>query len=916
MDPTRLLAPLALAGGLALPLIGPVGCSSSDGRPGAVPDERAGAISLQALPFAELTIPPDSRPAHAEPPAAIPLEGAWRYVGATRKGMHKYATDIPIRPRGLFFHRAQPGMVLRTADGEEVRYDRFGHAKRPMWTHDRHELIVYLPERGAAPEPGAFVLSYPLATTRERALNRRWSPAEADADFAWTSIQADWDNRRGLLLPAPGVAAWDLEVPAGAELSFVSGLVEPELRVGAMSDGASFTVEVEAGGEVTPVHTDTVDVRAFEPQRIDLSGWAGQQVRVRVRTEPGPAGNTDYDYVFLAEPAVTSRKADPVRVVMVFIDTLRPDHLSLYGYERDTSVAIDHLKDEAAVFTQARSVAPWTLPSARTIVTGRHPEYYDASPTLQRILGDRGWATGFIAGNVYLSVNFEMTRDWDFHRVGLWPLAEEATDDALRWLEEHDGRDALLQVHYMGTHLPYVEPPSYRDRYAGAPAGGLREEFHLSDVRRANVDRDPAGQQYVKDRYDNNVRYVTDQVRRILDTLDDNDVLLVYSDHGEEFWDHQGFEHGHTLYEELLHIPLIVDAPGVGGQTVDAPVSLLDLTPTVLDLVGVEPPGPLDGRSLVPLLRGEPGADEPFRERDLAFGRPLYGAERWGLLRGTEKWTTTEGGEAIFDLSADPGEQTNLLGPASHRTADTTAEQRAALGEALGREVGAGYQLSPTNHRGGQPIPGLWVMCTVPGGFREVWQADDPLESSEVTLRTLSDPAAIGERSARYGIGGAPGEGVGGAEICWHEGKFGSREVYLVPQRDLAEVGHQMVCTARYGSEQGTMRIPAERDPTLAGPRAPALTQVALNGRTLSWRFGVGPIPNADTQPLQGQDDEMGEMLEALGYADRDAPAPGALAPDAVAPDAAAAGPSEPAPAGAVANDLGERILRACPPPR
>ncbi|MEQ1500869.1 MAG: sulfatase [Myxococcota bacterium] len=880
MSRTIAIGSLVVGGAIALRLLA---CTSNPGStPGSTDgtsgpamgvgaaDVDAKAIPLASIPFAELTVPPDNRPGDAEPPVKIPLDGTWRYIGSTRKDMHKYATEIPIRPRGLFFHRAQPGIRLTTADGTEIRYDRTGKSDTFMWAHDRKELIVYYPDRTGPPSPGQFVLEYPKATEREAQLNQRWSGREAK-DFVWTTIQDDWDNRRGLLLPAPGVAAWDVTVPPAGELTFVGGLVEPEIKTGAPSDGAKIAVEVEVDGKVEPLASVDVALHAFTPHHVDLARYAGKQVRLRVRTEPG--ATPTYDYVFLAEPVLASRKANPVRVVMVFIDTLRPDHMSLYGYERDTTAAIDHLAAEGAVFTDAHSVAPWTLPSARSIVTGRHPEYYDNAPTVQSILRDRGWATAFVAGNVYLSVNFDMERDWDFHRVGLWPLAEETTDDALRWLDEHPGRDALIQVHYMSTHLPYVEPPSYRHKYAGEGTGALREEFHLSDVRKANIDEDADAQQYVKDRYDNNVRYATDQVQRIVEVLDDNDVLVLFADHGEEFWDHQGFEHGHTLYEELLHVPVVIRAPGVVPRKIGAPVSLLDLTPTILDLAGAPIPPDLDGRSLVPLLKDQPAADQPFLTRDLAVGRPLYGTERWGVLHGDEKWTTHEGKEYLFDLGDDPVEKKNLL----KSDESGGAPYREYLAKSLGREVGAAYRLLPTNHRGGPPIPGLWALCTVPGGFKSAWKADDPLENSAADVKLLTDPAEIAAALARYGIKDHPvGADAGAAEICWHAGWFGSREVYTVPNRPLADVGREMVCSAylgdRSGGHQGTMRIPTDRDPTIAGPRTPALAKLSLDQRQLAWSFGIAPIPNERTLALSGREDETNEMLEAMGYVDPEKP--------------------------------------------
>src|SRR5262249_1324620 len=126
-------------------------------------------------------------------------------------------------------------------------------------------------------------------------------------------------------------------------------------------------------------------------------------------------------------------------------------------------------------------------------------------------------------------------------------------------------------------------------------------------------------------------------------------------------WDHQGFEHGHTLYDELLHVPLIIHGPGIESQRIDTPVSLLDVVPTILDLLGQPVPKEVVGRSLMPLVRHDPDAESPFLGRDQAFGRPLYGFDRWGVLHGNEKWTVFEGRESLFALDDDPGEKHNVL---------------------------------------------------------------------------------------------------------------------------------------------------------------------------------------------------------------------------------------------------------------
>ena len=819
------------------------GCRCHEPRP--EPIENGTALSLLHLAPTSLTLPDQSRPDGATPPDAIPLDAGWSYVQKTSKGMYKYRTTLPIRPRGLFFHRAQPGLTVSHRNGEEVPYARYVKRDHTYWWHDQTYLYLLSPEERDTPEADEFTLHYARAVEREKRLNYALSGMSDPFEFSRIEINDGWENRLGLLLPAPASAQWDLSIPPAGELHLTLGMVEPEILQGAPSDGAWLRVDVtDEQGLETAVQRIPIKAGSFQGERIDLSPWSGDYVRLKLTTEPGDSAA--YDYVFLGDPVVSTRKKDPKRVVLVFIDTLRPDHMSLYGYERPTSPKLDAFATQAVVFTQARSVAPWTLPSARTVLTGRHPEYYDATPTLPARLREEGYTSAMFAGNVYLSANFGMTRDWGLHKVGLWPSAREVTDDALAWLDDHDSQDVLLQVHYMDPHLPYKEPGTYRHLFAGDGCCGLREEFHLSDVRRAHI-KTEEDRQYIRDRYDNNIRYATDQIDRLLQTLSPNDVVVVYADHGEEFWDHRQFEHGHSLFDELLRVPLIVAGPGLTPSRLDAPVSLLDITPTVLDMLGLEPHGKLDGASLVPLAEGDEDAQAWFETRDLAFGRPLYGTERWGVLSGEQKWTTHEGREALYDLGVDAGEADNLL---RHDQNLAGPDLREAMGRALGREAPVSYRLVNTPYRKGIPNHDLVVTVKVPGGVAQHWVGDDPLNQSSAATRMIDEETL---------------------EVRWHSGFRQTREVYFVPNKTLAETTHQLHFEVVDGDARKTMFVPKALAAEPGKIRTPFI-RAAMPERVVALTWGLAPAPNSETQALEGRDDEMNELLEAMGYVDRDDP--------------------------------------------
>ncbi len=789
------------------------------------------ALALTELPFAELELPSDSR-GGVRPPPVVEVMGPFRPVGTTKKGMRKFEAPLPIRPRGLFFHKAEPYLRLERA-GRIVKYTRFGAHAEPTWSHDRDTLTIHLPVGAEPPVPGEYALSYLKAREREEALNLAWSKKTPE-EFAVTTVQDGWDARHGLLLPAPAVAAFDLTVPAGGELVFDGGVVLPESQDGRPSDGASLVVTVDVDGETTEAGRFALSPGEFRTRHLDLSRWTGVDVRLRFVTETG--ADARFDYVFLGEPVVTSRRRDPRRVVMVFLDTTRPDHLSLYGYGRDTTAKLDGLAGRAAVFTNARTVSPWTLPSARTVMTGNQPDYYFASDTLPGVLRREGWATAMIAGNVYLSPNFDMDRGWGLHRVSLWPLASTVVDEAIDWLDAHDGQDALLQVQFMEAHLPYAEPEAYRNLYAGESPDFLRDEFHLSDVRKVDMS-DPGAQQYVKDRYDNNIRYMTDEVARLLAVLDDDDVVVIYGDHGEEFWEHGGFEHGHSLYDELLKVPLVIDGPGIDGGQIAAPVSLLDIAPTVLELVGVHSPD-MDGTSLVAAAKGDAAALAALRERKQAFGRTLYGMERWGVLDGQTKWSSSEGREQLFDLASDAGETKSLA------RAKDTRPWHEGLAEALSRDVAVAYRLVNIEARKASREPTTAVLH-VPGGIETAFVGEDPLENSSATV--LVDEAAET------------------ATITWPAGQSSSREVYIVPAAAPEEVTHLLELTVDNTRVTRELTVPEGREPGLSRNRRP-LAVAKLGERAVQLTWAITPLPDEDAALLVGADPEMNQALQAMGY--------------------------------------------------
>lgn len=796
-------------------------CIGGGDRP--APVERGESYSLAGgLPFSALELPLTSR---SEPvPVQIPISG-WTRVGV-EGGWVRWAVPLPVRLRSLFFSRPPAGMRVVGRTGEVLPHQSEAPSGAPSWAFGAEMLAIALPVEEASPE-GRYFLEYPDAVRREQRLNRSTAGLD-DATFALQRAQVGPYSYAGVFMPAPAVVSWELTVPPAAELLFRPGLVESEVADG-RSDGARLTWEVVEGGASTRVWTAPLIDPPEEMVRVNLEKWAGKAVTLRALADP--AGGAERDYVFVAEPRLASRLKNPRRAVLLFIDTLRRDHLGLYGYPRDPAPAVGALAEGAAVFESARSVAPWTLPSARSLVSGRYPDEWQQGPTLPQRLSDEGWATGFFAGNVYLSSNFEMDQGWSHHRVVNWPLAEEQVDQALRWWEEEDGHDALLLVQFMDLHLPYTEPAAYRFRYAGPrPAGMESDRFTRGLFSKGGVSSDT--RQWVRDRYDNNLAYVSDQIARIQPAIDASEVVVTFADHGEEFWDHGAFEHGHSLFDELLRVPLILSGPGVPAGRVEEAVTLLDVAPTVGALLGLPPDPSAQGRDLGPFLRGE----RPWEETPRALGWPLYGSERWGLLADGHKYGVFEGRESLWDLEKDPEEKRNLFADVP---GDVGAPWRPKVAAALGRPFAAGYRLDTPRQ---QISEDLVAEMTVPGGVLAAWLGADPTETTRASVEVEGDVV----------------------RVTWPGGGLGGREVFVVPKESMEATTHALRVTARMGTEVQAFQVDEKRDALPGRVRTP-IGRTRIGGTQVVLTYGIG-APPPDLPALSGFREDVRGELEALGY--------------------------------------------------
>ncbi|NLH47420.1 MAG: sulfatase-like hydrolase/transferase [Myxococcales bacterium] len=375
-----------------------------------------------------------------------------------------------------------------------------------------------------------------------------------------------------------------------------------------------------------------------------------------------------------------SGSAKPKNVLLISIDTLRADHLSCYGYAKKTTPEIDALAARGVLFEHAMAPSSWTTPSHASLFTGLlssqhgaalvgvpiHPE----TPTLPEYLKEAGLASAAFVTHQYVGKSLGFARKFDSFWMEEDAPADKPVDEAIQWLGANGKKPFFAFVHLFDPHMPYQPPKEYVDEYdefcrqTGGDRGTLN--FLMSDDKAVSQ----RALTCLLRRYDDEIRYTDRQVGRLVRYLEtekllDKTVVIIVADHGEEFLEHQGVLHGITLYQEQLHVPLILLGAGIPrGKRIAAQVRLQDVLPTVLELEHLTPKIALQAASLTPFFDGRETAD-----RDAIAETCDVGPNRMSIISGHYKYIYSPRAhifmqpmeEKLFDLAADPQEKTNLL---------------------------------------------------------------------------------------------------------------------------------------------------------------------------------------------------------------------------------------------------------------
>ena len=414
------------------------------------------------------------------------------------------------------------------------------------------------------------------------------------------------------------------------------------------------------------------------------------------------------------------RSDKPYNVLLISLDTTRKDHLSCYGYPRETSPNLDDLARDSLQFDRAVGVSNWTLPAHASMLTGLYPTTHGAHwaglleeddeprvpagalakscDTLAEVLDEAGYRTGGIVANHWLRKSMHFDQGFEHYDDRLpnpppeppppYRQADEIIEETLAWLAQEDERPFFLFLNLLDPHAPFNPPPPFNARYRSNKKGPVLRswgiQFYTETVNLVNLHNRPLSprtQQLFFNRYDAEIAFLDHELGRLFDWLReeglyDHTLILVTADHGESFGEHGLMAHGVGLYEPEVAVPMLIKLPySERTGRVDYGVQHVDIFPTVLDVLDHPDPPLVQGQTMLEPIERDLYVEEYICDR-MARMWPRVNKRQWALYRGDLKLLADSTGHMeLYDLASDPHEENDL--------AQERAEDREALYSAL-----------------------------------------------------------------------------------------------------------------------------------------------------------------------------------------------------------------------------------------
>jgi len=432
-----------------------------------------------------------------------------------------------------------------------------------------------------------------------------------------------------LLAPPRSIYRFTLKIPENGILEFTYG-IRRDNEFAQKKEGnriTEFSVLLDSENEKSEIFKNTLNLTpdeslAFDYKKIDLSEYERKKVHISFITR-----GSEKALGCWFNPVVYSPQQKTKNVILISLDTLRPDHLGCYGYPRDTSPNIDSLAKESALFQNTFATSPWTLPSHVSMLTSlnciNHQVYLSNQTmdpsllTLAEILRTNDYFTGAITGGGYVSGLYGFSKGFDSYHVRGSVLEKNAAEIgcsyALEWIDRHQDRNFFLFLHTYQIHTPYESPAPFNTLFLEENAKFTHIDMgHLRfnhENRYKPVSNDL--RQNIIDLYDSEIRYTDESlIKSLLEKLKkldlyNNTMIVLTSDHGEEFYEHNSWHHTHSVYNETIKIPLIIKFFNSehAGKKIKKIARIIDIMPTILDALNIGlPKQRLDGKSLFDLL--------------------------------------------------------------------------------------------------------------------------------------------------------------------------------------------------------------------------------------------------------------------------------------------------------------------------
>lgn len=376
----------------------------------------------------------------------------------------------------------------------------------------------------------------------------------------------------------------------------------------------------------------------FNYKKIDLAKFGGKKATFYFQTR----GNNKALACWF-NPAIYVPQENPRNVILISLDTLRADHLSCYGYPRETSPNIDLMAEDSVLFLNNFASSPWTLPSHMSLMTSlnciNHKVYHrdqKMNPELKTLAdflrSDEYFNVAFTGGG-FVSGMFGFNKGFDSYHVkgdvNVPRSAEIIANSALQWIEEHKDRNFFLFLHTYQIHAPYGPPAPFNEMFLDENAEW--KEVNMGKLRLNHEHRYKLLPENLRQNiialYDSEIRYTDEAlIKPLINLLKDlqlydNTMIILTSDHGEEFYEHKSWEHNHSLYNETIHVPLIIKffQSKNRGRRIQRFSRLTDIMPTILDELGIKHSGYyMDGESVLSLLSGKGQREERIFLAELA----------------------------------------------------------------------------------------------------------------------------------------------------------------------------------------------------------------------------------------------------------------------------------------------------------